>query len=70
LKQAQETGQEADGKDQKDYYLNEQMRAIQKEMGTKDDFKAELEQLEKKIKKKRLQRRQRQRSGRSTTNSR
>ncbi|NLD39244.1 MAG: endopeptidase La [Desulfatiglans sp.] len=41
-------------KTQKDYYLNEQMRAIQKEMGTKDDFKAELEQLEKKIKKKRL----------------
>ena len=28
-------------KTQKDYYLNEQMRAIQKEMGTKDDFKAE-----------------------------
>lgn len=41
-------------KTQKDYYLNEQMRAIQKEMGTKDDFKAELEQLEKKIKKKKL----------------
>jgi len=41
-------------KTQKDYYLNEQMRAIQKEMGAKDDFKAELEQLEKKIKKKRL----------------
>jgi ATP-dependent Lon protease len=41
-------------KTQKDYYLNEQMRAIQKEMGTKDDFKTELEQLEKKIKKKRL----------------
>ena len=29
-------------KTQKDYYLNEQIRAIQKEMGTKDDFKAEL----------------------------
>jgi len=41
-------------KTQKEYYLNEQMRAIQKEMGAKDDFKAELEQLEKKIKKKRL----------------
>jgi len=41
-------------KTQKDYYLNEQMRAIQKEMGAKDDFKAELEQLEKKIKKKKL----------------
>ncbi|MFC1839937.1 endopeptidase La [Thermodesulfobacteriota bacterium] len=41
-------------KTQKDYYLNEQMRAIQKEMGAKDDFKAELEQLERKIKKKKL----------------
>jgi len=43
-------------KTQKDYYLNEQMRAIQKEMGTKDDFKAELDELEKKIKRKRLPR--------------
>lgn len=41
-------------KTQKDYYLNEQIRAIQKEMGTKDDFKAELDELGKKIKKKRL----------------
>ena len=41
-------------KTQKDYYLNEQMRAIQKEMGAKDDFKAELAELEKKIKRKRL----------------
>jgi ATP-dependent Lon protease len=41
-------------KTQKDYYLNEQMRAIQKEMGTKDDFKAELVELERKIKKKKL----------------
>ncbi|HDG97725.1 MAG TPA: endopeptidase La [Desulfobacterales bacterium] len=41
-------------KTQKDYYLNEQMRAIQKEMGAKDDFKAELEELEKRIKRKRL----------------
>ena len=43
-------------KTQKDYYLNEQMRAIHKEMGTKDDFKAELKELEKKIKRKRLPR--------------
>jgi len=43
-------------KTQKDYYLNEQMRAIQKEMGTKDDFKAELAELEKRIKRKRLSR--------------
>jgi len=41
-------------KTQKDYYLNEQMRAIHKEMGTKDDFKAELDDLDKKIKRKRL----------------
>jgi ATP-dependent Lon protease len=41
-------------KTQKDYYLNEQMRAIQKEMGAKDDFKAELDELEKKIRRKRL----------------
>ncbi|MFC1884067.1 endopeptidase La, partial [Thermodesulfobacteriota bacterium] len=41
-------------KTQKDYYLNEQMRAIQKEMGSKDDFKAELDDLEKKIRRKRV----------------
>jgi ATP-dependent Lon protease len=41
-------------KTQKDYYLNEQMRAIQKEMGAKDDFKAELDELERRIKRKRL----------------
>ncbi|MFZ7111088.1 MAG: endopeptidase La [Desulfatiglandales bacterium] len=41
-------------KTQKDYYLNEQIRAIQKEMGTKDDFKAELDELEKKIKRKKF----------------
>ena len=41
-------------KTQKDYYLNEQIRAIQKEMGSKDDFKAELDELEKQIKRKRL----------------
>ncbi len=41
-------------KTQKDYYLNEQIRAIQKEMGTKDDFKAELEELQKKIKRKKV----------------
>ncbi len=41
-------------KTQKDYYLNEQMRAIHKEMGTQDSHKAELDELEKKIKRKRL----------------
>lgn len=38
-------------KAQKDYYLNEQMRAIQKELGNKDDFKQELRELEEKIEK-------------------
>ncbi|MEA1936218.1 MAG: endopeptidase La [Thermodesulfobacteriota bacterium] len=41
-------------KTQKDYYLNEQMRAIQKEMGDKDDFKSELEELEKRVNNKKL----------------
>jgi ATP-dependent Lon protease len=41
-------------KTQKDYYLNEQMRAIQKEMGEKDDSKSEVEELEKRLKKKKL----------------
>ncbi len=41
-------------KTQKDYYLNEQMRAIQKEMGEKDDFKSEVEDLEKRLKNKKL----------------
>ena len=41
-------------KTQKDYYLNEQMRAIQKEMGDKDDFSNEIEELEKRLKGKKL----------------
>ncbi len=41
-------------KTQKDYYLNEQMRAIQKEMGEKDDFRSEVEELEQRLKKKKL----------------
>jgi ATP-dependent Lon protease len=41
-------------KTQKDYYLNEQMRAIQKEMGEKDDFKSEISELEKKLKNKKM----------------
>nr|WP_305046730.1 endopeptidase La [Geoalkalibacter sp.] len=39
---------------QKEYYLNEQMRAIQKELGEKDEFKQELRALEDKIKKKKM----------------
>lgn len=41
-------------KTQKDYYLNEQMRAIQKEMGAKDDYKSELSELQSRIKRKRM----------------
>ena len=41
-------------KTQRDYYLNEQMRAIQKEMGAKDDYKSELDELEGRIKRKRM----------------
>lgn len=41
-------------KTQKEYYLNEQMRAIQKELGSKDEFKQELRNLEEKIEKKLL----------------
>lgn len=37
---------------QKEYYLNEQMQAIQKELGEKDEFKAELQAIEKQIKQK------------------
>ena len=41
---------------QKEYYLNEQMRAIQKELGDKDEFKQEIRELEEKITKKRMSR--------------
>ncbi len=37
-------------KSQKEYYLNEQMQAIQKELGEKDEFKAEIMAIEKQIK--------------------
>ena len=39
-------------KTQKEYYLNEQMRAIQKELGDKDDFRNEIEEIEGQLKKK------------------
>jgi ATP-dependent Lon protease len=35
---------------QKEYYLNEQMRAIQKELGERDEFKNELQELEERLK--------------------
>jgi ATP-dependent Lon protease len=34
---------------QKEFYLNEQMQAIQKELGEKDEFKAEMADLERRI---------------------
>ncbi len=36
-------------KSQKEYYLNEQMQAIQKELGEKDEFRNELQELEQRI---------------------
>jgi ATP-dependent Lon protease len=41
-------------KNQRDYYLNEQVRAIQKEMGHKEDPQSDLKELERRIKRKRL----------------
>lgn len=41
-------------KTQKNYYLNEQIRAIKKEMGAEDDGSDELDELEKKIKRKKM----------------
>lgn len=39
---------------QKEYYLNEQMQAIQKELGEKDDYQAEILDLEEQLKKKKM----------------
>jgi len=41
-------------KTQREYYLNEQMKAIQKELGESDDGRDELSELEEKIKKTKL----------------
>ncbi len=41
-------------KTQKEYYLNEQMQAIQKELGDRDEFKNEIQELEEKIKSKKM----------------
>ncbi len=41
-------------KTQKEYYLNEQMQAIQKELGERDEFKNEIQELEEKIKSKKM----------------
>ncbi len=41
-------------KTEKEYYLNEQMRAIQKELGERDEFKNEILELEEKLKAKQM----------------
>lgn len=41
-------------KSQKEYYLNEQMQAIQKELGDKDDFQSEIDELYEKSKDKKM----------------
>ena len=41
-------------KTQREYYLNEQMKAIQRELGEQDDARDELVELEKRIKKTKL----------------
>ncbi len=46
---------------QKEYYLNEQMQAIQKELGDKDDFQNEINELEEKLKEKKMSKEARER---------
>ncbi len=41
-------------KTQKEYYLSEQMKAIQKELGEKDEFKSEIQEFEDRIKSKKM----------------
>jgi ATP-dependent Lon protease len=41
-------------KTQREYYLNEQMKAIQRELGEQDEQRDELMELEKRIKKTKL----------------
>ncbi len=41
-------------KAQREYYLNEQMKAIQKELGTGDDLKSEIDEFEEKLREKEL----------------
>lgn len=41
-------------KTQREYYLNEQMQAIQKELGERDEFKSEVAELEEKAKNKKM----------------
>jgi ATP-dependent Lon protease len=39
---------------QKEYYLNEQMQAIQRELGEKDDYQAELDELTERLEEKKM----------------
>ncbi|MFT3837842.1 MAG: endopeptidase La [Myxococcaceae bacterium] len=41
-------------KTQKEYYLNEQMQAIQRELGDRDESKSEVQEIEEKLKTKRM----------------
>jgi len=41
-------------KTQKEYYLNEQMQAIQRELGERDEFKSEIQELEEQVKQKKM----------------
>ncbi|NVK36159.1 MAG: endopeptidase La [Rhodobacteraceae bacterium] len=50
-------------KTQREYYLNEQMKAIQKELGDSEDGRDELAELEEKIKKTKLSKEARERAG-------
>jgi ATP-dependent Lon protease len=47
---------------QKEYYLNEQMRAIQKELGERDEFKNEIQDLEEQLKAKKMPKEARERA--------
>jgi ATP-dependent Lon protease len=57
-------------KTQKEYYLNEQMRAIQKELGEKDEFKNEVQELERRSRRRRCRPRRATRPRRSSRSSR
>nr|AAT46132.1 Lon protease [Bartonella henselae] len=50
-------------KNQREYYLNEQMKAIQKELGASDDSRAELSELEERITKTKLSKEAREKAG-------
>jgi ATP-dependent Lon protease len=50
-------------KNQKDYYLNEQMRAIRKELGDKDDGRQELQELEERVVRAKLSKEARNKAG-------